>query len=346
LQLARQLRDSALAELAQGKNPAQEKKQRASRSAEKSATTVEGLADAYIAKRRSENASPATLAKYSWALGALPNDFKKMQVGEVTTRAAINAIKPTIEAGSYDKAKRVGSLIRAVLDRGVALGEIDNAPSLHLRSLVPSAKAVSHPAITDPDALFELLRAIEAYPSITIRNGLLLLAHTFVRPGELRHARWDEISFKERLWTIPADRTKMRREHLVFLTDETLSLLSELRALGLSRDLILPGNGRRSPYLSENTFNHVLWRLGYKDRHTAHGFRATASTLLHEYGFDPHAIEAQLAHVEPNAVKRAYNRAHYFDARTDMLQRWSLCLTHCNSRYLENSYGEAIFKYR
>ena len=268
-----------------------------------------------------------------------------MQVGEVTTRSAINAIKPIIEAGSYDKAKRVGSLIRAVLDRGVALGEIDNAPSLHLRSLVPSAKAVSHPAITDPDALFELLRAIEAYPSITIRNGLLLLAHTFVRPGELRHARWDEISFKERLWTIPADRTKMRREHLVFLTNETLSLLSELRALGLSRDLILPGQGRRSSYLSENTFNHVLWKLGYKDRHTAHGFRATASTLLHEHGFDPHAIEAQLAHVEPNSVKRAYNRADYLDSRTDMLQRWSLCLNKYNFDDLRKSYAKPITDY-
>jgi hypothetical protein len=111
LQLARQLRDSALAELAQGKNPVWEEKQRASSSAEKSATTVEGLADAFIAKRRSENASPATLAKYRWTLGALPTDFKKMQVGEVTTRAAINAIKPIIEAGSFDKAKRVGSLI-------------------------------------------------------------------------------------------------------------------------------------------------------------------------------------------------------------------------------------------
>jgi integrase len=158
-----------------------------------------------------------------------------------------------------------------------------------------------------------------------VRCGLQLLALTFVRPGELRGTRWAEIDLDKSVWTIPAARMKMRRPHRVPLARQTIGVLENLRAIAGEADLILPGMRGPGRPLSENTLNAALRRLGYnKDEMTAHGFRAAASSILNESGlWNPDAIEAQLAHVEGNAVRRAYARAEFWDERMKMMRWWA-----------------------
>jgi integrase len=154
---------------------------------------------------------------------------------------------------------------------------------------------------------------------------LQLLALTFVRPGELRGAEWAEIDFRAAIWTIPAARMKMRRPRRVPLAHQTITVLKNVRAITSQAELILPGARGRGRPLSENTLNAALRRLGYtKDQMTSHGFRAAASSILNECVlWNPDAIEAQHAHVEGNAVRRAYARAEFWVERVKMMQWWA-----------------------
>ena len=181
-------------------------------------------------------------------------------------------------------------------------------------------------AIVEPVALGELLRAIDSHNGMPeVRGGLQLLALTFVRPGELRGAQWAEIDFNKAVWIIPGVRMKMRRPHRVPLAPQTINVLKNLRAITGASQLIVPGARGRGRPLSENTLNAALRRLGYtKEEMTAHGFRAAASSILNECGlWNPDAIEAQLAHVEGNAVRRAYARAEFWDERVKMMAWWA-----------------------
>jgi len=182
------------------------------------------------------------------------------------------------------------------------------------------------PAIIDPAELGAFLRTVDGF------NGqpetlaaLRLLPLVFTRPGELRMAEWAEFDLAKAVWTIPASRTKMRREHQVPLSRQALAILSELRALTGSRRLVFPGLRSPENPISENTLNSALRRLGYShDELTAHGFRATASTLLNESGkFSADAIERALAHQDPDPVRRAYARGVFWKERVEMAEWWA-----------------------
>jgi integrase len=151
------------------------------------------------------------------------------------------------------------------------------------------------------------------------------MAMLFPRPGELRMAEWAEFDLANATWTIPAARTKMRRPHRVPLSPQAVAVLNALAEVTGSGRLLFPCVRSVSRPISENTLNAALRRLGYsKDQATAHGFRATASTLLNESGkWNADAIERQLAHVENNDVRRAYARGEHWDERVKMMAWWS-----------------------
>jgi integrase len=154
--------------------------------------------------------------------------------------------------------------------------------------------------------------------------ALKLSALLFVRPGELRRAEWSEIDVSNREWRIPASKMKMRSEHVVPLSKQASVVLQELRALTGTRRYVFPCLGDPRSFMSENTVNAALRRLGYeKHEMTAHGFRATASTQLNELGYAPDVIERQLAHMERNQVRASYNRAQHLDERRQMMQAWA-----------------------
>jgi integrase len=171
-----------------------------------------------------------------------------------------------------------------------------------------------------------LLRAIDAFDGQRqTRIALQLMSFLFPRPGELRAAEWVEFDFARAVWTIPATRTKMRRPHRVPLASQVVALLSALQLLSGGGALLFPGMRSPSRPISDNTLNAALRRLGYaKDEATAHGFRASASSLLNECGrWHPDAIERQLGHVEGNDVRAAYARGEHWNERVSMMQWWA-----------------------
>lgn len=180
--------------------------------------------------------------------------------------------------------------------------------------------------ILEPVKVGELLRAIDGYESLGLtRLALQLAPHVFVRPGELRHARWEEVDLDAALWTIPAAKTKMRKDHRVPLSRQAVALLREIHALTGPVGYVFHSVRTRTRPMSENTLNAGLRRLGYaSDEMTAHGFRAMASTLLNESGkWHPDAIERALAHGEADKVRAAYTRGAHWKERVEMAQWWS-----------------------
>jgi integrase len=190
-------------------------------------------------------------------------------------------------------------------------------------ALTPHKK--QHQAAVRPEELPDLLRAISKYDGTgdkQTRLALQLLAHTFVRTNELIGAEWVEFDLNHALWIIPASRMKMRAEHVVPLSRQSLVMLAELKEISSGSRFVFPGRNRDKP-ISNNTMLFALYRLGYKGKMTGHGFRAVASTILNETGFNPDVIERQLAHCERNEIRGSYNRAEYLPERINMMQKWA-----------------------
>ena len=170
------------------------------------------------------------------------------------------------------------------------------------------------------------MRAIEGYTGYAITAiALRLSPHLFVRPGELRKAEWAEIDLRAAIWSLPAEKMKMRRPHRVPLSRQVVEILKELHPLTGDGKYLFPSFRSPRQCMSENTVNAALRRLGYsQEEMTAHGFRAMAATLLNEMGiWNPDAIEKQLAHLDTSMVRRAYTRGEYWDERVRMMQHWS-----------------------
>jgi integrase len=208
----------------------------------------------------------------------------------------------------------------------IATGRAASDPVPALRGALVTHRTKHRAAITDPEEFGRLLRAIDSLErSPVVRSALQILALCFPRPGELRHAHWSEIDLEKSVWSIPAERTKMRRPHTVPLAPQAIKILTNLRGLTGDKPYVFPGVRTWRRPLSDNTFNASLRSLGFTGEEvTAHGFRTTASTLLNESGYwHPDAIERALAHQEPNAVRRAYARGEFWDERVRMVAWWA-----------------------
>lgn len=180
-------------------------------------------------------------------------------------------------------------------------------------------------SIIDPKGVGGLLRAIDDYKgSLVTQCALQLGILTFVRPGELRRAEWEEINLENKDWRIPAKKMKMKIPHIVPLSRQVLAILERIKPLTSQSRYVFPSERSYSRPMSENTVNAALRRMGYtKDELTGHGFRSMASTLLHEKGWKSDIIERQLAHQERNKVKAAYNHAEHLSERRKMMQDWA-----------------------
>ena len=251
------------------------------------------------------------------ALGKRPLD-------QIEAPELLQAIRKIENRGSYDLAHRVLQVCGQVFRYGIASGRCTRNPSADLRgALTPHVK--QHQAAVRPEELPDLLRAIAKYDEIgdkQTRIALQLLVQTFVRTNELIGAEWVEFDIENALWMIPAGRMKMKTEHIVPLSKQTLAMLAELKEISGGSRFLFPGRNRDKP-ISNNTMLFALYRMGYKGKMTGHGFRAVASTILNETGFNPDVIERQLAHCERNEVRGAYNRAEYLQERKRMMQHWA-----------------------
>jgi integrase len=181
-------------------------------------------------------------------------------------------------------------------------------------------------SIRDPEKIGELMRAIAGYDAKadSVGAALRLAPYAFVRPSELRNAIWSEFNFETAEWRIPPERMKMRFPHIVPLSKQAGNVLRDLFPITGPEGLVFPSIRTSVRAISNNTINAALRKLGYtSDEMTGHGFRSMASTILNEQGWHPDAIERQLAHIEQNDVRAAYNYAEYLPIRRRMMQSWA-----------------------
>jgi integrase len=250
----------------------------------------------------------------------------KMQLNAIRRVNLVEVVQRVQSNGTIETAHRVGMHLRQVFDYAVDIGKLEHHPADGLSRVLQTAVALPMACVPVADAGV-LLKAIDSFESPVTRIALLMIAHTFVRTNELRFMQWSEIKDK-RFWVIPEDRMKgrkgKRKPHVVPLTDSVLSLLDEIRNINGDYDFVFQSQNKRNQPISENAMLDALYSLGYRHKHTVHGFRALASTVLNEQSpFPAVVIERQLAHKETDAVKAAYDRAEHLDQRISLMHWWS-----------------------
>ncbi|MBA4756028.1 MAG: tyrosine-type recombinase/integrase [Sphingobium sp.] len=324
---ARQAAYEARVKVAAGGDPAMEKRKQKIRSEFLSAQTFEAVAREYIDEMMVQNGrADATIIKANFFLDQLTAAIGSRPIDEIEPFEVLAPLKRLEAKGKHETAKKTRSFASRVFRYGVATTRCKGDPTTMLRGALITPKAKHYAAILEPKDLGGLLRAIQDYTGNFItRYALLIAPHVFVRPGELRHADWKEIDLEEGVWRIPEGKMKARRPHAVPLSKQVVGYLKELAEMVGTEGYVFPSARASVRPMSENTLNAAFRRMGFtKDEVTAHGLRATASTMLNESGlWNPDAIERGLAHGDSNAVRGVYHRGKHWEERVRMAQWWS-----------------------
>lgn len=246
-------------------------------------------------------------------------------IAEIAAPEVLRSLRRIEARGALDTAHRALQNCGQVFRYAVATGRADRDPCGDLKGALPPAKKGHFAAITDPDEVAELLRKIDDVSAgFVVKCAMRLAPLLFVRPGELRTARWNEIDLDKAEWRYTV--TKTKTDHLVPLATQAVEILRELHPLTGHGEYVFPGARTNGEPMSGGAVNVALRRAGYSTREeqTGHGFRAMARTILHqELGFAPEIIEHQLAHRVPDALGTAYNRTKFLKERREMMQRWA-----------------------
>lgn len=307
---AREWHQEARTRLAQGVDPSAHKQTVKARKA----NTFEALAADWLARQTLKD---ITHDKLSLWIKRECSPLSTMEVTAITARDIL-AVARVVETTSADRARRLVAMCGQILRYGVATGMAERDPTSDLRGALAAPPGGNFTAITDPVNLAKLMKAIYAYQGhLLTAAALKLSALTFTRPGELRAALWTEI--ENGTWSIPAARMKMGRDHIVPLSRQALAVLEGLPRTSL---YVLPMQKDDERPMAANTVADAIRKFGFQ--HTAHGFRATARTILDEVlNQRVDLIEHQLAHAVKDANGRAYNRTEHLPARKEMMQVWA-----------------------
>lgn len=222
--------------------------------------------------------------------------------------------------GALEKMRKVRQRCNEVYRYAIVTGRAEYNPVSDLATALATPKK-THFLFLTVEELPHFLKDLAGYTgSIITKTATQIIMLTGVRTQELRFARWEDIDFEKKLWEIPAEVMKMKRPHIVPLSEQVIALFAQLEPISRHHPLVFIGrNDPRKP-ISKESINQVIELLGYKGRLTGHGFRHTMSTILHEQGFNSALIETQLAHVDKNAIRGTYNHAQYLDGRREMMQ--------------------------
>ncbi|MDA0827795.1 MAG: integrase domain-containing protein [Proteobacteria bacterium] len=249
-------------------------------------------------------------------LGAVP-------IHKITAIKTIDTLKPVTAKGSLETVKRLCQRLNEIMVYAVNTGIVEHNPLTGIRQAFQRPAKQNLPTLK-PDELPELLQALStASIKYTTRCLIEWQLHTMVRPSEAAGTRWDEIDLHAATWTIPAERMKRKKEHIVPLTDQCLTLLELMRSISGKSAFVFPSDRDPKKHANPATANMALKRMGFEKQLVAHGLRSLASTTLNEQGFDADVIEAALAHIGKNEVRNAYNRAKYLERRQPVMQWWS-----------------------
>ena len=244
------------------------------------------------------------------------------QPAEISAPELLTILRRIEDRGHVETAHRVSQIVGQVLRYGIATGHAVHDITADLKGALIPRKPEHFPTLTDPEKIGGLMRSIYAFSgSPVVRCAMLFQIYTAVRPGEMRKAEWKEIDGD--LWKIPAERMKKRRPHLVPLSHHAMDVLEDIRPLTGGGELIFPSIRSKIKPISDMTVNAALRRMGYtQDELTGHGFRAMFSTIANEHQWPSDVIEKQLAHVEKNSVRAAYNHAELLEKRRELMVWW------------------------
>ncbi len=333
LKEAREGRDKARKLLAQSKDPVMHRRSEGAKNLSAASNTFKAVAEDWLKLQKGQlqdstiDVTRNRLTKWIYPhLGSMP-------ITEIEPPLALQVLRKIENKGKHETAHRMRQRISQIYRFAISEGRASRDPAADLRGLLKAVPAQNRAAITKPDELGGLLRAIEAYSGQPATCAALQLAPMlFLRPGELRKAVWDEIDLEAGIWIVPGDRMKgtlkAKRagqvpDHKIPLPRQAIEILKPLKHLTGKRPFVFESIKPGRP-LSENTINTALRSMGYdSEMMVGHGFRATASTLLHEMGWPPEVIELQLAHRQRNQVAAAYNRSARMEERTAMMQQWA-----------------------
>lgn len=288
------------------------------------------VANDYVMLRQRSGAAHRTMAKLNRQVDVTITTLGDRTLDEISAQDVLSVVNPIAENGRVETAHETRSRFSQIFRYAAARGLVQHDPAAVTIDAMVKRRRGEFPGLTDPKAVGQLMRDIHDYRKRhwLVGSALLLSAYLFPRNTELRGMRWDEIDWERKLWEVPGERMKMKRDHLVPLAKEALAVLWELRAVDLGSPLVFPSPRDPRRMLSEMTFNAALRRMGYGgDVHVHHGFRTTASTNLNEMGWNADWIERQLAHVPQNKVRSSYNKAEYLAGRVEMMRAWGEWLT-------------------
>lgn len=329
LATARKKADELRAVLAEGIDPKEYRDDKKRTQSEQYANTFESVARKWLALKEGK-VSPAYYGKITDRLEKYI--FPKMgrtPIHKVTAVAAIEIIQPLADDEKLETVKKICRWVNEIMVYAV------NTGVAHANPLAGIGKAFSAPKVTNlptlrPDELPALMYAIQHSNTKLVTRCLIeWQLHTMVRPGEAAGTRWEEIDFDKKEWTIPAERMKKNKPHIVPLSTQALRLLEVLKPVSGLREYVFPSDHNPRQSANSQSANRALARMGFHGRLVSHGLRALASTTLNEKGFDPDVIEAALAHVDKNSVRAAYNRAQYLERRRKMMDWWSEHIEQC-----------------
>jgi integrase len=338
LAAAREKREEARRQVAAGIDPGEQRKAAKVALVESTENTFEAIAREWFG-----------MFSTRWVKGHADKIIRRLELNvfpwlgsrpiKAITAPELLAVLRRVESrGANETAHRALQVCGRVFRYAIATGRAERDPSRDLSGALAPIQERHFASITEPLAVGELLRAIDAYKGAFVTRCALRLAPlVFVRPGELRAAQWAEFDFDKSEWRIPATRMKARVQHIVPLSTHAVAILRELQPLTGRFPFAFPSVRSRYRAMSENAITGALRRMGYTGQDmTGHGFRSMASTLLNEQGWNRDAIERQLAHGERDAVRAAYNYAEHLPERRRMMQAWSDYL-----EKLKNGSGDA-----
>lgn len=287
---------------------------------------------------------------YSKKEGKLVNHvfphFGNLPITELTAPYVISKMKYLEVEGKIHTLHKTINVINSIMTYALNIGAITQNPLAGIGKAFKGERGENRATL--PPEQLPLLLSTMLHANITRPTKCLFefQLHTMVRPSEAVTARWEEFDFKENMWTIPAEKMKMRKEHVIPLTPQVLAILSFMEQLSTGNGYVFPSTSSNSGHIANETLIRAISRTALKGRQTAHGLRALASTTLNEKGFDPDVIEKALAHGDSNRVRAVYNRAQYLEPRKKMLCWWSDHITTCATGDMSMSALNNIVNFR
>ena len=320
---ARKLRAESRALLAKDIDPQEHQEEKVRNSLEAKTNTFMMVAERWLGVKK--NSVTEDYAKDIWR--SLERDIfpviGDVSVTDIKAHTLVKAVQPVQARGALETVRRLCQRINEVMIFAQNTGLIDAVPSINIGKAFEKPQKKNMPSIR-PDQLPQLMQTMRT-ASISLPTRCLFMWQllTITRPAEAAEARWEEVDMEAREWKIPASRMKMNRDHTVPLSDEAIAVLEMMKPISGNREFIFPSRLKPTQSMNSQTVNASLKRAGFGGILVSHGLRSIASTALNEQGFPPDVIEAALAHVDKNEVRRAYNRSDYLEQRRPMMQWWA-----------------------